>query len=47
VLFRESRDDGLTENLHVPMFPVMGTLVKGILHAQRNRGCWRDGGLGY
>ena len=28
VSFRESRDDGLTENPHASMFPFMGTLVK-------------------
>src|ERR1022692_3388799 len=38
VVFRESCDDGLTENLHVTMFPFMGTLVKGISHTSMHRG---------
>src|ERR1035437_9369902 len=45
VFFRESRDDCLTENLHDPMFPFVGTVVKGIAHTPLNRGCRRAADL--
>ena len=47
VLFRESRDDCLTENLHDPMFPFVGTVVKGIAHTPLNRGCRRAADLSF